>query len=68
MSDRKRLYGDDYKQLIRIVKWWKGENRFALQVIHDRAAVGPVSCYRRIIGRLPDQPSKTSLRISLKAG
>ena len=23
MSDRKRLYGDDYKQLIRIVKWWK---------------------------------------------
>lgn len=23
MRDRKRLYGDDYKQLIRIVKWWK---------------------------------------------
>lgn len=23
MNDRKRLYGDDYKQLIRIVKWWK---------------------------------------------
>src|SRR5258708_33797847 len=23
MSERKRLYGDDYKQLIRIVKWWK---------------------------------------------
>jgi len=25
MSDRKKLYGDDYKQLIRIVKWWKRE-------------------------------------------
>ncbi len=25
MKDRKRLYGDDYKQLIRIVKWWKRE-------------------------------------------
>lgn len=23
MSDRKKLYGDDYKQLIRLVKWWK---------------------------------------------
>jgi tRNA nucleotidyltransferase (CCA-adding enzyme) len=23
MRDRKQLYGDDYKQLIRIVKWWK---------------------------------------------
>lgn len=26
MSDRKLLYGDDYKQLIRIVKWWKRNN------------------------------------------
>lgn len=25
MSDRKERYGDDYKQLIRIVKWWKRE-------------------------------------------
>ena len=25
MSDRKQRYGDDYKQLIRIVKWWKQE-------------------------------------------
>jgi tRNA nucleotidyltransferase (CCA-adding enzyme) len=25
MSDRKRLYGNDYKQLIRIIKWWKRE-------------------------------------------
>lgn len=25
MNDRRRLYGDDYKQLIRIVKWWKRE-------------------------------------------
>src|SRR5258708_6424059 len=25
MRDRKQLYGDDYKQLIRIVKWWKRE-------------------------------------------
>lgn len=25
MSDRKQRYGDDYKQLIRIVKWWKRE-------------------------------------------
>ena len=25
MHDRKGLYGDDYKQLIRIVKWWKRE-------------------------------------------
>src|SRR6266566_3280121 len=23
MRDRKQLYGDDYKQLVRIVKWWK---------------------------------------------
>ena len=23
MRDRKALYGDDYKQLIRLVKWWK---------------------------------------------
>lgn len=26
MNDRKKLYGDDYKQLIRIVKWWKRKN------------------------------------------
>jgi hypothetical protein len=25
MSDRKKRYGDDYTQLIRIVKWWKRE-------------------------------------------
>jgi tRNA nucleotidyltransferase (CCA-adding enzyme) len=25
MNTRKRRYGDDYKQLIRIVKWWKRE-------------------------------------------
>ncbi len=25
IRDRKRLYGGDYKQLIRIVKWWKRE-------------------------------------------
>lgn len=25
MNDRKQLYGDDYKQLIRVVKWWKRE-------------------------------------------
>lgn len=25
MRDRKQRYGDDYKQLIRIVKWWKRE-------------------------------------------
>lgn len=27
MRDRKRLYGGDYKQLIRIVKWWKRQKK-----------------------------------------
>src|SRR5258708_37736691 len=41
MRDRKRLYGDDYTQLIRIVKWWKQTKdlrfkSFMIELLRDR--------------------------------
>jgi len=43
MRDRKRLYGDDYKQLIRIVKWWKRQKdlrfkSFMIELLWTRLA------------------------------
>src|SRR6266567_758474 len=48
MSDRKRLYGDDYKQLIRIVKWWKREidlrfKSFMIELLWARLAANGAS-------------------------
>ncbi|HVB22296.1 MAG TPA: CBASS oligonucleotide cyclase [Ktedonobacteraceae bacterium] len=43
MRDRKQLYGDDYKQLIRIVKWWKRQQNlrfksFMIELLWARLA------------------------------
>lgn len=57
MKDRKRLYGDDYKQLIRIVKWWKKEKdlrfkSFMIELLWARlAATGaPLDDYPTALG------------------
>jgi hypothetical protein len=48
MSDRKKRYGDDYKQFIRIVKWWKEEKElrfksFMIELLWARLAATGVS-------------------------
>ncbi len=48
MRDRKQLYGDDYKQLIRIVKWWKREKdlrfkSFMIELLWARLAATGIS-------------------------
>ena len=48
ISDRKRLYGDEYKQLIRIVKWWKREKElrfksFMIELLWARLAATSAS-------------------------
>lgn len=47
MNARKRRYGDDYKQLIRIVKWWKRERdlrfkSFMIELLWSRLAAAGV--------------------------
>ena len=48
MRDRKQLYGDNYKQLIRIVKWWKRQKdlrfkSFMIELLWSRLAATGVS-------------------------
>lgn len=48
MRDRKRLYGDDYQQLIRIVKWWKRQKdlrfkSFMIELLWARLAANGAS-------------------------
>ncbi|GHO65590.1 hypothetical protein KSC_044820 [Ktedonobacter sp. SOSP1-52] len=48
MRDRKLLYGDDYKQLIRIVKWWKRQKdlrfkSFMIELLWARLAASGAS-------------------------